>query len=219
MTTKQASKRGRPPRSDQRATQDRILDAALEVFSERGFDGATVRQIAAKVGVTDPALYSHFKGKKEIFAALMREAGPDLLGTVTGGVRMDQLPAQTAIPEMFGSIVDAWTTPRARAFTSLILRMGPDGIGNALKEVSTRLRPVFSAWQARGELRAGIPVDVAIWQVIGPLSSLRLTYLNGNATEADIAHATTVARVHLDVMARILTSTEDELRCTRKTVL
>jgi AcrR family transcriptional regulator len=56
--------RGRPPRSDRPDTRGRILDAALEVFSERGFEGATVRQIAAKVGVSDPALYAHFKSKK-----------------------------------------------------------------------------------------------------------------------------------------------------------
>lgn len=199
-------RRGRPPRSQQPATQDRILDAALEVFSERGFDGATVRQIAAKVGVTDPALYAHFKGKKEIFEALMREAGPDLLASVAGGEGLGQLPARTAIPKMFSAIVEAWAAPRARAFTSLILRMGPDGIGKALGEVSTRLLPVFCAWQARGELRADISADVAIWQVIGPLSSLRLTYMNGDASDADIAHATALARDHLNAIALMLTA-------------
>lgn len=206
MIENQAPRRGRPPRSEQPATQDRILDAALEVFSERGFEGATVRQIAAKVGVTDPALYSHFKGKREIFKALMREAGPDLLATVAGGERLGQLPARTAIPEMFGAIVEAWAAPRARAFTSLILRMGPDGIGKALIEVSARLRPVFREWQARGELRTDISVDVAIWQVIGPLSSLRLTYMNGDASDADIARATTLARDQLNFIARMLTT-------------
>ena len=68
-------KRGRPPRSDRLDTRDHILDAALEVFSERGFDGATVRQIAAKVGVSDPALCAHFKSKQEIFEALLKLAG------------------------------------------------------------------------------------------------------------------------------------------------
>ncbi len=206
MTTDQKPRRGRPPRSRHPATQDRILDAALEVFSERGFEGATVRQIAAKVGVTDPALYSHFKGKKEIFEALMKEAGPDLLATIAGGERLGQLPARTAILEMFGAIVDAWATPRARAFTSLILRMGPDGISNALKDVSARLQPVFNAWQMRGELRADVPVDVAIWQVIGPLSTLRLTYMHGDASDADIAKAKTLAKDHLELIANLLTT-------------
>jgi AcrR family transcriptional regulator len=210
MTSKQTPKRGRPPRSKQRSTHDRILDAALDVFSDRGFDGATVRQIAAKVGVTDPALYAHFKGKKEIFDALMREAGPDLLGTVTEGRDLVQHPPQTAIPEIFGAIIDVWTTPSARAFTSLILRMGPGGLSNALKDVSSRLRPVFGAWQARGALRDDISVDVAIWQVIGPLSSLRLTYMHGDASDDDIAYAAKLARDHLHVIAHWLTTGNTE---------
>ncbi len=205
MSSKHPPKRGRPRLSDQRATPDRILDAALEVFSERGFEGATVRQIAAKVGVTDPALYAHFKGKKEIFEALMREAGPGVLISVTGDDTLKQLPPQAAIPEVFGAIVDAWKTPRAKAITSLILRMGPSGISAALKEVTSRLRPVFTAWQASGAVRPDISVDVAIWQVIGPLSSLRLTYMHGEASEQDIAHVTTLARQHLEDMAQRLT--------------
>lgn len=209
MSSKQAPKRGRPPHSGNRSTPDRILDAALEVFSERGFEGATVRQIAAKVGVTDPALYAHFKGKKEIFEALMHEAGPGVLISVAGDDTSSQMPPQTAIPEMFGAVVDAWTTPRARAFTSLILRMGPSGISTALKEVTLRLKPVFAAWQANGATDPEVSVDVAIWQVIGPLSSLRLTYMHGDASEQDIALATTLARQHLEEMARRLTAAGD----------
>ena len=83
--------------------------------------------------------------------------------------------------------------------------MGPSGIGTALKEVTERLEPVFAAWQANGAMRPEISVDVAIWQVIGPLSSLRLTYMHAEASEQDIALGTTLARQHLEEMARRLT--------------
>lgn len=46
-------------------TRDAILDAALELFSERGFEGASIRAIAAKAKV-DPALIRHFFGDKEL---------------------------------------------------------------------------------------------------------------------------------------------------------
>ncbi len=203
-------KRGRPPLTGGRGTRDRILDAALEVFSERGFDGATVRQIAAKVGVSDPALYAHFKGKQEIFEALLKLAGPDLLASAGAESMFNKMPAQIAIPKMFGNIIATWATPRARAFASLDLRMGPDGLANMLQDVSTRLRPLFSAWQERGELRSDIPVEVAIWQVIGPLASLRITYLHGNASRADIARATTLAKAHLEFVTQSLTDNVDE---------
>lgn len=206
MKENRTPKRGRPPLSDRQGTRDRILDAALEVFSERGFDGATVRQIAAKVGVSDPALYAHFKSKQEIFESLLRLAGPDLLQGIGAEQIGGATPAWDAIPKIFGEIVETWTSPRARAFTSLVLRMGPEGLGTMLHDVSTRLRPVFQAWKDRGELREGVSVDVAIWQVIGPLSGLRSTYLHCNATKADIAHAKEIAKEHLSLIAQSLTN-------------
>jgi AcrR family transcriptional regulator len=49
-----------------------ILDAALRVFTERGYDSGTMRDIARRVGVTEPALYRHFSGKEELFLELLR---------------------------------------------------------------------------------------------------------------------------------------------------
>lgn len=63
MVGKRGSGRtGRRPGSPD--TRDAILAAAREQFAERGFDGATVRQIAADAGV-DPALVHHYFGTKE----------------------------------------------------------------------------------------------------------------------------------------------------------
>jgi AcrR family transcriptional regulator len=51
-------------------TKDRILDAALDLFVEHGFDGTSVRQIAERVGTTKAALYYYFASKDEILMAL-----------------------------------------------------------------------------------------------------------------------------------------------------
>lgn len=48
-------------------TKDKILDEAMELFSEFGYKGASVRKIAAKVGIRESALYNHFVNKEEIF--------------------------------------------------------------------------------------------------------------------------------------------------------
>lgn len=48
-----------------------ILDAALALFSERGFRGTTTRELAAAVGVTEPVLYEHFRTKGELYAAII----------------------------------------------------------------------------------------------------------------------------------------------------
>ncbi len=51
------------------ATRDRIVAAAVELFSERSFDGATTREIAARAGVTQPLLNYHFRSKDALWRA------------------------------------------------------------------------------------------------------------------------------------------------------
>jgi TetR/AcrR family transcriptional regulator len=51
------------------ATRDRIVAAATDLFSERSFDGATTRDIAAQAGVTQPLLTYHFHSKEELWRA------------------------------------------------------------------------------------------------------------------------------------------------------
>jgi AcrR family transcriptional regulator len=53
------------------ANQQRLLDAALEVFTERGFHGATLEQIAAAAGFTTGVVYSRFASKADLFLALL----------------------------------------------------------------------------------------------------------------------------------------------------
>jgi AcrR family transcriptional regulator len=52
------------------STRDRILDVALDLFIEQGFDGTSLREIAERLGVTKAALYYHFESKDDILMAL-----------------------------------------------------------------------------------------------------------------------------------------------------
>src|SRR5438034_11529042 len=62
-----------PARAAGEDTQNRILDEAQALFSEWGYVGTTVQQVADKLGITKAALYYHFpQGKEEIFVELMR---------------------------------------------------------------------------------------------------------------------------------------------------
>ena len=51
--------------------KDRILDSALTLFAERGYDGVGVDLIAEKAGLKGPSIYKHFKGKEEILDTLI----------------------------------------------------------------------------------------------------------------------------------------------------
>ncbi len=52
-------------------TRERILDVALELFTEQGYESTSLREITERVGVTKPALYYYFESKEAIFLALI----------------------------------------------------------------------------------------------------------------------------------------------------
>lgn len=54
----------------QERTRERLLSAAAKVFARRGYQGATVDEIASEAGFTIGALYSNFAGKEQLFLAL-----------------------------------------------------------------------------------------------------------------------------------------------------
>jgi AcrR family transcriptional regulator len=53
-------------REDDPPAKRQILRAAMKLFSERGLDGTSIRDIARESGYTNPALYKHFAGKEEL---------------------------------------------------------------------------------------------------------------------------------------------------------
>jgi AcrR family transcriptional regulator len=56
------------------STKDRILEEALTLFAENGYDGTGVDLIAERVGIKGPSLYKHYKGKEDILNALIDSA-------------------------------------------------------------------------------------------------------------------------------------------------
>ena len=52
-------------------TAERILDAAEDLFAERGYDATTLRDVAAAVGVRNPSLYNHFSSKEALYSAVL----------------------------------------------------------------------------------------------------------------------------------------------------
>lgn len=54
-------------------TREKILESALTLFAERGYDGVGVDLIAERAGVKGPSIYKHFKGKEEILNVLIEK--------------------------------------------------------------------------------------------------------------------------------------------------
>lgn len=59
---------------EQNQKKQRILDAAISVFIDKGFEEASMRDIASAAGLTTGAIYHHFKNKDELFYHAVKEA-------------------------------------------------------------------------------------------------------------------------------------------------
>jgi AcrR family transcriptional regulator len=68
-------------KESQLQTRERLLDAALEVFSRRGYSAASVDEVAAEAGFSKGAVYSNFSSKEDLFLALIdRRLAADVQG-------------------------------------------------------------------------------------------------------------------------------------------
>lgn len=74
---KQMKKANQKPRSENDA-RDRLLKAALELFTQSGYAATSVREIVAKAGVTKPVLYYYFKNKEGIYSEILKTRFTDL---------------------------------------------------------------------------------------------------------------------------------------------
>jgi AcrR family transcriptional regulator len=89
---------GREPEAN--STRERILDVALDLFIEKGFDKTSLREIAEQLGVTKAALYYHFASKDDILMALhyrLHEFGKEAL---------DQLADQAVDLQLWSALLD-----------------------------------------------------------------------------------------------------------------
>ena len=52
-------------------TKEKILAAALEMFSQKGYEGTNIRELSASLGLVKSSIYKHFESKEEIWNALL----------------------------------------------------------------------------------------------------------------------------------------------------
>jgi AcrR family transcriptional regulator len=63
--------------------REQLLAVALDVFAGEGYHQTSMNQIAEAAGITKPVLYQHFASKRELYLALIEEAGGRLLHIIT----------------------------------------------------------------------------------------------------------------------------------------
>jgi len=105
MSPEPPSRPDAPP-ADLTRRQQEIIDAAIAVVREEGWSNLTVRRLADRLGVTDPALYRHFRGKGELALAIADRLQGMLLGPIREIARDPASPPESKIERILTHHVD-----------------------------------------------------------------------------------------------------------------
>ena len=172
---------GRPPKAEGKNSRALILEAALDLFSTAGYEATTVRQIAAQVGVSDPALYGHFKSKAAIREQLFEIHGPRALFTAIEKIDLKQLAAN---PREFArvrlhALATRWFEPSEHKFFRFMLMENlKSGIEPALSlaEIQAPMRKKLfelARWLIATKMAIPAEPNWFVGQFIGPIQALR----------------------------------------------
>lgn len=166
----------RPTRGDD--TRQRLLDAAVTAFAERGFHGTSTRDIAAAAGMSPAAVYVHHKSKEELLFALSLTGHELTLQTVKDAIAGADTPTdQLAATARAFALHHARDHVSARVVNYELAALAPDHLDaiRALRRaITAALRDVVERGMATGEFSTpdahmtatsllSLGIDIARW--------------------------------------------------------
>lgn len=151
-----------------------IFDAAVAVFSEKGFARATMEEIAKRAGIAKGTLYNNYRSKKELFLSLIEE-GIERLESAVGR----EVARREDIPGKLEALIGAQLSffEEYRDYCKLLLSE-VWGLGTRWEEQVERLRSgyiriirdLIEKGQAEGVIRKNLEVDAAATAVFGAVA-------------------------------------------------
>lgn len=158
-----------------------LLQAALELFVEKGFAATRVEEVAQRAGVSKGTLFLYFKSKEELLQAVVRE---NISGRFDDWQQLLGRP-DTSLGELIPLAVHDWWErigqTKAAGITKLMLCEGqnfPELAQFYRREVVERgtnlVRELLRQGVARGEFRADLDVDCAGYALLAPMLQLAL---------------------------------------------
>jgi len=102
------------------STKQQILDAALTLFSEQGYQSSSMRQIAAAVGIKAASIYNHFTGKEEILEALLSQYGPGKMTEVLQ-FEVSSLTLDQVVAKLLDSVFNLWDNEKDNLLMKIAL--------------------------------------------------------------------------------------------------
>lgn len=152
----------------QAENEEKILDAALEVFSRYGFRGATIDQIAEKVGMSKPNLLYYFRRKHDLYVAVLKRT-LDMWLEPLGEMDETGEPQAEIGDYIRRKLEQSRDFPQeSRLFIGEILQGAPhleEVLNTDLKSLVAEKAGVLNHWIASGRLRPIDPVHLIfmIW--------------------------------------------------------
>jgi TetR/AcrR family transcriptional repressor of uid operon len=137
-------------------TRARILEAAAEVFAERGYEGAAVSDIARRAGFTTGAIYGRFRDKAELLLEVVRSILESQQSAVVQ-VAAGSPDLSSRFADLAGEFVDAeGSASRALVLEAHVAARRDGTVGELLRSFQTErldaLRELVEAGQAVGEV-------------------------------------------------------------------
>ncbi|MER6179624.1 TetR family transcriptional regulator [Streptomyces sp. NPDC001652] len=198
MTGVTSRRRGRPPGTESADTRDRILAAAREEFSERGYEKTSVRGIAKAAGVDSALVHHYFGTKEQVFEAAVEVAFSPALkmrDVVLEG------PLESAGERMTRFVFGLWENPVTRKPLLAIIRSAVNN--EAAAAVFRRLVATQLMRRIAGELDtpdAELRAELAAAQLVGVAMMryvIRIEPVASADVELIIARVAPVVQGHL----------------------
>ncbi|HWB40342.1 MAG TPA: TetR/AcrR family transcriptional regulator [Gemmatimonadales bacterium] len=147
-----------PSRRDGEATRQRLLRAALDLYTTIGFRATTTPAIAARAGVAEGTIYRHFSGKEHLLNEVYRNA--QRWGA--GLVKEPESNGQHSVPDRLGGIARRLLDAAAQdpSLTRMLLRSRDEqhldeGSREASREFREALQQVVAGGETEGVVRQG----------------------------------------------------------------
>ena len=152
--------------------QKRILDAASELFLERGYDAVSLDDVLERAGGSKTTLYSYYGGKEGLFAAIVQKACHDKLAPLLE-LDVKDLDPNTGLKALGQKFLSVIANPTGRCLYRMMVAEAerfPELAGAFYsagpQAAITLLRRTLEHWQKKGLLRESNPEVLAI-QFIG----------------------------------------------------
>jgi len=139
--------------------EQQMLDAAVRVFSRRGFHAASVDEIAEAAGISKPMVYAYLGTKEELFIACLHREGVRLMEAVAAAAGEDLAPDEQlwrGLRAFFGFVAahrDGWTVLYRQA-------RGQQPFAEVLAQLRARMAEMVSGMLARASAAAGLEARV-----------------------------------------------------------